>query len=408
MLARATVNFIRTLIGLGVVLGALLEAIAKPPLSIATNFGIEGLVREPLQLHVNSRDGRSVTLDAFVTRPAGRDRFPVALLTPGADGTVQQDKLELNPNRLSAAAITFARHGYAAVVVLRQGYGRSSGVTDYEGNSCAIPRHQRAGRLARDDILVALEAIARESWASADKAVLVGLSAGGFAVLAAGAKNPVGVQAIISFDGGRGATEAADESICGKAELLSVLQSYGETARTPTLWIYAKNDTSFPPGFATEMFDRYRNAGGHAEFFQEPPFNKNGHAFVASAPEEFWWPRVRQFLQEHGLPSAAIIDLNEVRLPFPRGLTAQGQRAFVEYQQERTYEKAFATNGEGAWGSAKWARTQADAAAQAITSCRDATNTKAASCMLYAAGDRIITEMLSLKGNGVGAQPHRP
>ncbi len=405
MVERTTMNVIYIIIRLAVVLSVPAVAIAKPTLSLATNLQLEGLIREPMQLQVDGADGRPVTLDAFVTRPSARGRWPVALLTPGADGSVQQDKLELNPNRLSAAAITFARHGYAAVVVLRQGYGRSSGITDYEGNSCAIPRHQRAGKVARDDVLIALKAITGQPWASADKAVLVGLSAGGFAVIAAGATNPVGVQAVISFDGGRGATGEADGSICGKAELLAALQSYGHSARTPTLWIYAENDRSFPLKFAREMFDRYRDEDGHAEFFQGPPFNEDGHAFFASAPEEFWWPRVAEFLHKHALPSVAIMALNDVRLPFPQGLTDQGKSAFVEYQHERTYEKAFATNGEGAWGTAKWARTQAEAATQAITSCEDAKSTKAPTCMLYAAGDQITAENLSSETIDGRAQP---
>ncbi len=405
MVERSSVNVMRILIGLTVAVGVSAVAIAKPTASLPSNFELEGLIREPIKLHVESADGRRVMLDAFVTRPAGQGRWPVALLTHGTDGTFQQDKLELNPNRLSSAAITFARHGYAAVVVLRQGYGRSSGVTDYQGNSCATPRHHRAGKLARDDILIALRAIARQPWAAADKTVLAGLSAGGFAVLAAGATNPAGVRAVINLDGGRGATDQANAAICGKAELLAALQSYGATAQTPTLWIYAENDKSFPPRLARDMFDHYHNAGGEAEFFQAPPFNKNGHAFFASAPEEFWWPRVAQFLQKHGLPSGPIIDLHAVRLPFPRGLTGQGQSAFVEYRQERTYEKAFANNGEGAWGSAKWARTQAEAAKKAIASCQDAKDRQAATCMLYAAGDKIVTPLLSSRKVDVVAQP---
>ncbi len=204
MVERSSVNVMRILIGLTVAVGVSAVAIAKPTASLTSNFELEGLIRDPIKLHVESADGRRVMLDAFVTRPAGQGRWPVALLTHGTDGTFQQDKLELNPNRLSSAAITFARHGYAAVVVLRQGYGRSSRVTDYQGNSCATPRHHRAGKLARDDILIALRAIARQPWAAADKTILAGLSAGGFAVLAAGATNPAGVRAVINLDGGRG------------------------------------------------------------------------------------------------------------------------------------------------------------------------------------------------------------
>ncbi|WP_430735962.1 alpha/beta hydrolase family protein, partial [Pseudomonas viridiflava] len=94
------------------------------------NDQIDGLVREPLVLNVNLPDGQTATLDAFVTRPDRPGRWPVALITHGTDGN-QIDRA-ISPNRFSSAAIAFARHGYASVVVMRQGYGKSSGVTHYQ------------------------------------------------------------------------------------------------------------------------------------------------------------------------------------------------------------------------------------------------------------------------------------
>jgi dienelactone hydrolase len=301
MVERSSVNVMRILIGLTVAVGVSAVAIAKPTASLTSNFELEGLIRDPIKLHVESADGRRVMLDAFVTRPAGQGRWPVALLTHGTDGTFQQDKLELNPNRLSSAAITFARHGYAAVVVLRQGYGRSSGVTDYQGNSCATPRHHRAGKLARDDILIALRAIARQPWAAADKTILAGLSAGGFAVLAAGATNPAGVRAVINLDGG--ATDQANAAICGKAELLAALQSYGATAQTPTLWIYAENDKSFPPRLARDMFDRYHNAGGRLNSFKHRRSTKTATHFSLQLPRNSGGRASRSSCKSTGCPA---------------------------------------------------------------------------------------------------------
>lgn len=362
------------------------EKVASPPQS--DNERIHGLIREPLSLLVILQDGRRAKLDAFVTRPAKPGNWPIALLTNGADGNVQADRINLNPNRFSSPAIAFARHGYAAVSVLRQGFGRSTGQPDYEGNSCEKPRHKRAGEIARADIIAALNAIRRQPWASEDKAVLIGLSAGGFGVIAASAENPVGVQAVISFDGGRGA-RGLDESICGRDELLSLMKHYGTSARLPTLWVYAANDRSFNPELGKEMFGLYRGAGGIAEFYEAPAFQQNGHSFIVSASEDFWWPRIAQFLKRNALPFSEIVGLRKTDLPMPKGLSSSGRQAFREYQERQTYEKAFATNGKGAWGWSIWARTNNAAAEQAITLCRRSRPENMADCALYAIGNRL-------------------
>ncbi|MGP2736371.1 alpha/beta hydrolase family protein [Serratia bockelmannii] len=360
---------------------------SMPPQS---NEQLEGLIREPLSLRVTFVNGQQAMLDAFVTRPDKPGKWPVALLTNGADGTVQLDRELLNPNRFSSPAIAFARHGYAAVVVLRQGYGHSTGQRDYQGNTCATPRHARAGKMARADILAALTAIREQPWASGEKAVLIGLSAGGFSVLAASALNPPSVQAIINFDGGRGARN--DGLVCDKNGLLTAIKSYGQTARVPTLWIYSANDKLFSPELSKEMFDAYRHAGGNAELFHAPAFRDNGHDFLVSAPENFWWQRVEQFLKQHTLPIREIAGLPKAPLPLPAELSPSGRKAFAEYQAGQTYEKAFATNGEGAWGSAIWARTQQEAANQAMAFCQKNRRKNTADCTLYATGNHVITD----------------
>jgi len=368
--------------------GSLASNIAGAASPKLVNERLEGLIREPLSLLVTLGNGRQATLDAFVTRPAKRGKWPIALLTNGADGNIQADRINLNPNRFSSPAIAFARHGYAAVSVLRQGFGRSTGKADYEGNSCAEPKHARAGVLARADIIAALNAIRKQAWASEKKAVLIGLSAGGFGVIAASAENPPGVQAIISFDGGRGA-QGEYGAICGREELLSLMASYGATARLPTLWMYATNDRTFYPGFGKQMYSLYRRAGGFGEFYEAPAYQQNGHSFIVSASEGFWWPRIAEFLKHHQLPFSEIVSVRQSILPMPVGLSPEGRRAFVEYQKSQSYEKAFATDGKGSWGRSIWGRTKNAAAGQAITQCKKSQSRSATECTLYASGNQL-------------------
>jgi len=347
-----------------------------------------GLIREPLVLSVVLPDGQTATLDAFVTRPNLPGHFPIALITHGTDGTEHSDRDQLTPNRYAAAALSFARHGYAAVVVMRQGYGHSSGHTDYQGNSCDQPKHARAGKMAREDILAALTAIRQYAWASHDQAVLVGQSSGGFSVIAASALNPPGVQAIISFSGGRGAIH--DGLVCDKKALMTVLTSYGEKALIPTLWIYTANDQSFPSQLGQQMFAAYRHAGGRGELVNLPAFGHDGHDLLISAPESFWWGSVSTFLQSNDLPVNAFSILPAPNLPDPPGLNASDRQVFKHDLADRGYEKAFATNGEGVWGRSAWARDQQEANRRALAFCQQYREKGEAACALYAAGDYLV------------------
>ncbi|MGK9236378.1 alpha/beta hydrolase [Inquilinus limosus] len=346
-----------------------------------SNQQLPGLVRQPLPLEVTMPDGDRETLEAFVTRPSAPGRYPVALITHGtSEGAYNRG---LTANRYSGTAIDFARRGYAAVMVLRRGYGNSTGRDQITGTSCDNPQHQRAGEIARTDLLAALDAVRRQPWASPDKAVLLGSSTGGWAVLAAAATNPPGVQAVLDFAGGRGASWV---NVCGKESLLEAANGFGQTARTPVLWIYAENDKEFSPVLAREMFSRYQAAGGAGELFVTPASGDNGHFIMASAPPTLWWPRVSEFLAARGLPSTELVKAETVKLPTPPSLSEDGQKSFTRYLASSSYEKAFATDGSKSWAWNSGYRTQQEAAAAVLSYCRQ----RASGCFLYAVGDRIV------------------
>ncbi|MDG0796053.1 dienelactone hydrolase family protein [Pectobacterium punjabense] len=362
------------------------------PLNISLqNQQFEGLIREPLSLQVILDNGKPAILDAFVTRPVGQTTLPVAVITNGTVGTAEFDRWEMNPNRESSTALAFARHGYAAVAVLREGYGYSSGGAEYSGGSCKQPLHKLAGEKDTKDMLAALEAIRRQPWASPDKAVLAGMSAGGFAVLATSAVNPPGVQAIINFDGGRGSIDG--KSLCDKAGLIKALTTYGATARIPSLWLYSSNDQSFTPEIGRTFYEAYRHDGGNAEFIEMPAFGSNGHVFMDTAPENFWWKHVATFLAQQHLPSEEVVTLPITHLVSPANLNnLAGEKAFRKYETARLYEKAFATGKDGAWGTAYWGRTGQEAADAAIRNCEKFQHKGTTNCTVYAINDEVVAQ----------------
>ncbi|MHA0982352.1 dienelactone hydrolase family protein [Kosakonia cowanii] len=351
---------------------------------------ITGLIRTPLMLPVTLANDQPALLEAFVTRPANHDPAPVALITNGTADTASFDRFVMNPNRYASTAIAFARHGYAAVVVLRQGYGQSSGAAEYAGGSCAQPHHQLAGERDRDTLLAALKAIRQQPWASPKQAVLVGMSSGGFAMLASGAANLPGVQAIINFDGGRGALDG--KSFCDQPGLLKALTDYGKRTTIPSLWLYAANDRAFPPAAAKAMFSAYQKDGARAKFVAMPAFGENGHTFMDSAPEAFWWKPVANFLQQQALPYQPIAALPETKLPVPSVLNDAGRKAFQEYAASQRYEKAFAIDAQGDWGVSYWARTRDEAAESALGYCAKQQEAGKAGCHLYTINNEVVPE----------------
>ncbi|TCC01192.1 dienelactone hydrolase [Kosakonia quasisacchari] len=351
---------------------------------------IDGLIREPLLLAVTLDNGQPAVLDAFVTRMTSQTPQPIVLITNGTVGTAEFDRWIINPNRYAATAIAFARHGYAAVVVLRQGYGQSSGAAEYADGSCAQPLHQQAGEQDTRNLLAAFNAVRHLPWAAPDNAILAGMSAGGFAVIATGAANPPGVKAVINFDGGRGAIDG--KSLCDRAGLLNAYARYGKTAQIPSLWLYAKNDKSFPPAMGKEMFDAYQQENHTAQFITMPAFGNNGHVFMDSAPESFWWQTVAAFLKQQHLPVSEAVPLPKTQLAAPPALNATGKKAFSEYAAAQRYEKAFATDEDGDWGAAYWARNSHEAAKTALSICQQEQRPGAAKCTVYAINNRVVTE----------------
>ncbi|MBQ4777058.1 CocE/NonD family hydrolase [Pectobacterium versatile] len=376
--------------------GITFSSIAAPPHVSLQHVSLqhqqfEGLIREPLSLQVTLDNGKPAILDAFVTRPISQTTLPVVIITNGTVGTAEFDRWEMNPNRASSTALAFARHGYAAVTVLREGYGYSSGGAEYLGGSCKQPLHKLAGEKDTRDLLAALEAIRRQPWASPDKAVLAGMSAGGFAVLATSAVNPPGVQAIINFDGGRGSIDG--KSLCDRAGLIRAFTTYGVTARIPSLWLYSRNDQSFTPEMGRAFSEAYRSGGGKAEFIEMPAFGKNGHVFMDTAPEDFWWKRVAGFLAQQHLPYEEVVTLPVTHLASPANLNnSAGKKAFRKYETARLYEKAFATGKDGAWGTAYWARTGREAADAAVKSCEKFQPKGATNCTVYAINDEVVAK----------------
>lgn len=352
-------------------------------LANAATTQLPGLIREPFRLAVTLPDGTHAELDALLTRPDGTGRFPLALINHGLprDPSVI---VHMAPENYAGPAIIFAQHGYAAVVVNRRGFGRSSGSYDVTTGPCSDKHYARAGNAWAVDLLAAMTGLQKEPWVDPDRILLVGHSAGAFSALAAATQHPPGLLGIVDFAGGVGSS--TPDFVCQPERLIQTMHEFGETVRTPSLWIFAQNDHFFGPTIAQQMFDSYTSAGAPGEFEAAPAIGTDGHLLLF-APPPFWWPRVASFLEKLHLPTTTVVDLPPpTPLPVPPGLDSRGDADFAGYVLSRSYEKAFAIDQNGHYDRVFGQRTQEDAAAIALAHCKQHDWT----CSIYAINNTLV------------------
>jgi dienelactone hydrolase len=364
---------------------ALALALASPLAAAAPAVPRSALVREPLRLPVVLDGGQAVELEALLVRPAGDERLPLALLTHGSPRAADARR------RMSAAQLSFqaeelARRGYVAVVVMRRGFGSSEGRWQESSGRCEAPDHERAARESARDLRAALQALAKRPDVDAARIVAIGQSAGGIGTLALSADAPPGLRAVVNFAGGRGSK--APHEICGADRLIAAYAALGKTARVPSLWIYAENDTYFAPALARRMFTAYSEQGGIGEFKLLPAFADEGHAlFSRRGGVQQWRPLLDAFLRKNELPTwdEPPHEPPVARLPSPPELASQYREQWERYLQASDH-KAFAISPTGrfAWRSGLYSGDAAGAAALADCGLQ--------SCRLHSQDDTLVHE----------------
>jgi dienelactone hydrolase len=305
-------------------------------------------------------------LQVHVERPG---KHPLAILTHGTAAD-RADRATVTPWLFLPQAIWFARRGYVVLVVVRKGYGRSSGDQDGKFGGCQTGGRGsfvEAGEDSAEDLRAAAK-YAEEKLPEVDAGTVVsaGVSTGGFAQVALTADPPSGLKAAISFAGGRGGD--GKEHNCDLGGIVSAFQHFGKKSRIPMLWIYSENDHWFPPAMAHKFDEAFRSGGGTDQFVMAPPYRDDGHGYYYDVAG--WTPVVEEFLRGHDLlpltnllPAPPVPDVAP-----PAGLTDRGQAAF------RTFlimgpSKAFATNGAEGWGMSFGQFDQGIADKKAVENC---------------------------------------
>jgi hypothetical protein len=150
----------------------------------------------------------------------------------------------------------------------------------------------------------------------------------------------------------------------------------GRKSRTPMLWIYAENDTFFPPDLARRLQAGFVAGGGRARLVDAPAFGSDGHMLFARGLP-VWTTMVDDFLREQKLLSGDLLAAPE--LPPPPQLGKRGSAAFADYLAAGPH-KAFAVSPGGAFGYRSAKRTLQNAQDEALAGCAK----HSPDCKLYA------------------------
>lgn len=354
--------------------------IAACLLTMQSTFAGDGFHRENLRIPFPLAGPRG--LEAILIRPDGAQKYPLALISHGAPREANV-RAEMGPNRFYAQAIEFARRGFAALVVMRRGYGTSDGEYSESNGPCASPDYMVSARASADDLRAAIATMKSRNDVTTDGMIAVGQSAGGFASLALSANAPPGLVATINFAGGRGSP--ANNKVCDEAQLIETFGKFGATSRVPQLWIYTQNDLYFSPELAKKFHVAFTAAGGKAQFIDAPAFGNDGHNLFSGGIDK-WAPYVDAFLREHNLgrreplAAPALADI-----PPPPQLAARYRDSFTLYLKSGPH-KAFAVSPTGAFSWRVGRRSVQDAKDDALKGCAE----HGPNCAIYAVDDALV------------------
>ncbi|KAK49436.1 prolyl oligopeptidase family serine peptidase [Caballeronia sp. LZ029] len=328
-----------------------------------------------------------IALETTVFKPDGAGPFPMIVFN---HGKLPGDSHAQPRNRPVALAREFVRHGYVVVVPNRRGFAGSGG--EYAGHGCDVEAN---GFAQAQDVAATVAYMSEQSYIDKTHIVVAGTSHGGLTTIAYGAREAVaapGVRGLINFSGGL----RQDECTGWQKNLVSAFGDYGQNVRLPSLWLYGDNDSVWQGDLSVQMFTAFTSHGARANMVDFGTYKNDAHRLVGDRDGvQIWWPRVKAFLAQIGMPTAVQYQVSEPDMPKATNFADLDSVQAVPYVDEtgragyRNFlsqysSRAFAVSDSGAWS---WAEGGDDPMAVAIASCQ---KQSADPCRLYAVNNRVV------------------
>lgn len=222
----------------------------------------------------------STSMRTLVYRPPGAGPFPLAIISHGSSSNPQLRSRPAGP-RFEGVTSWFIRHGYVVAVPQRPGHGETGGPYLEGYGSCENPDYLGAGIAIAETIKYVVNYMTGQGFVRKSGIVLIGHSAGGWGSLAFASQNHRSLRAVINFAGGLGGRsyDWANRN-CAPDRLIKAAAEFGRSARVPTLWLYAENDSYFGLELSAQLASAFRAYGGRAEYHLLPAPETDGHFLI--------------------------------------------------------------------------------------------------------------------------------
>jgi dienelactone hydrolase len=184
-----------------------LAVVFPGPIAGAEIVQPRGLIRESAVVPFAAPGQAPLNLDGLVTRPAVAGRSPLVVINHGSPRS-SADVVGTTPGWANNIANEFARRGSAVAVVTRRGYGHSEGHYAESYGTCERADYTHARLASAADIRQIIGYFRAQPYVDADRMLVAGVSAGGFASIATASLAPPGVIGALNFAGGRGSPSA--------------------------------------------------------------------------------------------------------------------------------------------------------------------------------------------------------
>lgn len=267
---------------------------------VATSAGPAGVEGTPFrrQLWEIPSSVNGVLMQSVLYRPSGSGPFKLAVINHGSEEDAGVRARTPLPDYPALTAYLVGL-GYAVLLPLRPGHGATGGPYIESQGTCEFPDYYKAGMETAASIASAVAYMRNEPFIKSSGLVIIGNSAGGWGVIAYDSMAPAAVAGIVDLAGGRGGHDLEQPGRnCAPDRLVAAAGSFGRTARLPSLWLYASNDTYFDAALSRRMYDAFTAAGGAGEYHLLPPVSgADGHALaLAPSGPALWKPYLADFL----------------------------------------------------------------------------------------------------------------
>ena len=285
-------------------LAAQTEKTAQPTAPAATEaMPRPEVLRLPLVI-----DGTAIEVVAHLYRPAGSGPFPLVVFSHGR-APARIDRLHLKTPVLPGHAGYWLRQRVAVLAPVRPGYGETGG-PDLEdthvrwgANGCqSQPDFARAAHQARRVIAATYQWALQQPWVRKDRLLLEGQSVGGMSTMATAALNLPGLVGVVNFAGGSGGNpEISPSHSCAPERLAELYRDWGQVAKAPSLWLYARNDLFWGELAPRAWHAAYAAGGSDAQWVQTGPVEgRDGHQLLRYGGR-MWSVPLDAFVRQVGL-----------------------------------------------------------------------------------------------------------